>query len=269
MSIGSPQDAPPRTDLPFLRHRRRPTAVPPSPLPLEPPAAPLLLSPPAAPLVPGPSAASLDLGSPLFVPKSGPVSASPAAARPRVPPVRRAAPDRPATLTPQQPTVVLTRIQSAVGALRIEGRWAAPAKAWLIVAYQPSTGENRILPPHDALFADADGILADHRGRHPRITVDLLHIRRLDRLLIATTTIGAPAPLTGAVVLTTHGGTRIDLPVDLPPEPGVAALLTAYIVDGQLVLRAERDPVGGPLRDVCLAYGYDRITWVDPYTPLT
>lgn len=173
--------------------------------------------------------------------------------------------DQPATLTPQQPTAVLTRIQSGIGALSIEIRWAEPSRGWLIGIYQLTTGENRIIPPSDSTFTVSDGILADHRGQYPRLTVDLQRIRHLERLLIAAS---ASTPLTGAMIITAYGGARIDLSVDLP-APGVAALVSIYNVDGQLVLRAERDMVGGSLRDVCLAYGYDRITWLDPNTPLT
>jgi hypothetical protein len=35
------------------------------------------------------------------------------------------------------------------------------------------------------------------------------------------------------------------------------------------VLRAERQLVPGALREAARAFGFDELTWVDPWTPLT
>jgi hypothetical protein len=164
------------------------------------------------------------------------------------------------------PTAVLTRIQSGVGRLTVTARWGSPGAAGLVIAYRRSTGETRLLSPVDGPYLETDNIRLDHRAGEPVLTVDLLRVRTIDRLLLA----GLPAayPLTGVLILTTYGGSRVDLPVTLPGGPGVAALMTAYNVDGELVLRAEHDPVGGTVQDACLAYGYDRFTWLNPHTPV-
>ena len=61
----------------------------------------------------------------------------------------------------------------------------------------------------------------------------------------------------------------MDVPLDRDPSGGVLVALSVYNVGGQLVLRSERQLVPGTLRDACLAFGFERITWVDPFTPLT
>ncbi|MEU8664945.1 hypothetical protein [Actinoplanes philippinensis] len=219
---------PPRTDLPYLRHRRRPPRAEPPPAPVK----------------------------------------RPAAARRRLAPVRRTTPDQPVTLTPAMPTAVLTRVQSGVGRLEAVVHWSRPAAGWLIVACQTSDRVQHVLTPADAPLATAGGVRADHRGDTPRLLVDLLHIGRLDRLLLAVTPNGPPRPLEGALTISTYGGGRAGIPVAVPASPGVAVLATLFNVHGELVIRAEHDPVGGTLQDACRAYGYDRITWRDAHTPL-
>jgi hypothetical protein len=225
----NPELAPPRTDLPYLRHRRRAAAV--SRL------VPLVLHEPA-----------------------------PAPATRRTAPVRRATAEQPQTLSPQLPTTVLTRLQAGVGMLTVTARWGAAGAAGLFVAYRRSTGENRLLSPLDGPYLQADNVRLDHRPAAPVLTVDLLHIRTVDRLLIGC--LPAAGPVTGALIITTHGGSRVDLPVSAGGRPPVAVLMTAYNVDGELVLRAEQDAVDGTLQAACLAYGYDRFTWLDPQTPV-
>lgn len=44
--------------------------------------------------------------------------------------------------------------------------------------------------------------------------------------------------------------------------------LSIYDVDGEIVLRNEGIVVDGPVRAAALAFGFDRITWVDDHTPL-
>ena len=223
----NPRQAPPRTDLPFLRHRR-------------------------------------------IAATAGPLSLAAPVAR-RVAPVRRVTAQQPLILTPPMPAAVLTRVQSGVGRLTVTARWnsplaAGPVAAGLVVAYRKTTGEARLLSPLDGPYLESDNVRLDHRAGAPVLTVDLLRVRAIDRLLLACL---APAsPLTGALILTTYGGSRVDLPVTLPAGFGAAALMTAYQVDGELVLRAEQDPVGGTVRDACLAYGYDRFTWLNPNTPV-
>ncbi|MGK5682382.1 hypothetical protein [Actinoplanes sp. URMC 104] len=147
-------------------------------------------------------------------------------------------------------------------------RWSQPAMGRLIIAYQLDNGDQRLFTPLDGPLVTADCLLLDHRGSHPVLTIDLLHVRTLARVLLAATPHLAAAPLTGALVSTTYGGARIDQPISIPAPAGVAVLATIHNLDGELVLRAEWDAVRGSLQDVCQAYGYDRVTWLDPGTPL-
>jgi len=68
--------------------------------------------------------------------------------------------------------------------------------------------------------------------------------------------------------VTTYGGARVELPT-VPPVPHqVSVLMSAYNIAGELVLRAELDNVAGPLREACVAHGFDRIAWRDPANPV-
>ncbi|GIE71469.1 hypothetical protein [Actinoplanes palleronii] len=165
------------------------------------------------------------------------------------------------------PTAVLTRIQSGVGALTVTAHWSEPAAGWLILAWQKNSGEQRLITPADAPFAHDECLQLDHRGDTPELRIDLRQIRTVDRILLATAPNGPPRPFTGALALTTFGGARIDLPIT-GTATGIAVLMTIYNVAGELVLRAEHDPIGTSLQAACLAYGYDRITWLDQHTPL-
>ena len=53
----------------------------------------------------------------------------------------------------------------------------------------------------------------------------------------------------GLLSLTTYGGSRAEVPFDLPPLSGTVALLTGYQVRGELVLRAELEAYAGPAGD--------------------
>ncbi|GLY07716.1 MULTISPECIES: hypothetical protein [Actinoplanes] len=248
--MGSPEDAPPRTDLPYLRHRRRPAVAPPEPVPVRAAGGDLLdLGTPTAPAVP---------------PRSDP----PPAVRRRLAPVRRVAPDRPLALTPPTPTAVLTRIQSGVGTLTATMHWSEPGVGRLLVACQRRSREVRVLNPEPGSLVEAGGLLLDHRGGSPSLTWDLLHVREIDRLMLAVTANRGPRPLTGVLTLVTYSGARVEVPVELPPEAMVSVLVTIFQVDGELVLRAERDTVGATLKDACDAYGYGAVTWINPYTPM-
>jgi hypothetical protein len=72
----------------------------------------------------------------------------------------------------------------------------------------------------------------------------------------------------GTLIVSTLGGARIEVPLDRAPSPNVLVALSVFNVGGELVLRAELDEVAGTVRDACVAHGYDRITWLDAYTPL-
>ncbi len=188
---------------------------------------------------------------------------------------RRVSRDRPTSLTRSDPTVALTRLQSGVGALTI--RAVVPAAVGdlrLAVAYTLHSGES-------SLLSAARGLPVAPRGsRRPVVSgswegqetlrVDLRQVTAIDRLVVvAFSQSGAPLAWGGALVVETFGGARIDAALDHPPTAGVLVALSVSAVAGELVLRAEDELLpGGTLRDAALAYGFDRITWVDPWSPL-
>ena len=72
----------------------------------------------------------------------------------------------------------------------------------------------------------------------------------------------------GTLIVTALGGARVELPLDLPASTGVSVFLSVYNVAGEFVLRAEMETVKGAVRDACIAYGFDRISWLDDRTPV-
>jgi hypothetical protein len=68
-------------------------------------------------------------------------------------------------------------------------------------------------------------------------------------------------------VATTYSGARVEVPLENRPDSGVLSVLSIYSVDGEFVIRDETQPVTGSVREVCRAFGYDRISWRDDRTP--
>ena len=69
-------------------------------------------------------------------------------------------------------------------------------------------------------------------------------------------------------MLRTEGGSRVDAPLPSVAAGSSAVLLSGYVVEGELVLRAEgRVVVGGPAR-ASAAYGYDALRWLDEFQPV-
>jgi hypothetical protein len=67
----------------------------------------------------------------------------------------------------------------------------------------------------------------------------------------------------------TYGGARIEVPLQREPGPGVLVPLSLYNIDGEFVLRAERSPIGGSLREATAAFGFTGISWLDDETALS
>lgn len=335
MSIASPAAAQPRTDLPYLRHRRRPPTSPADPAIAEfvrgaasraststpvsrPEAAPqrpepasldLSVTPAAAPppfrprqsptsssLDPSapapatapaprplasPNSSSLDLSEPQQRPTSAlqdaparPVthSAQPLTARPRLPRTRLGAPT---LLTDKSPTVTLTRLQSGVGALTVEAACSsAVGDLRLGCAYQLRTGVTSVVQHASGLTVGPPQskrpVIRSDREQFERLTLDLVQVRDLERLLIyAFSDSGAVLQWGGTLVTSTSGHARIKTAMDRPAQAGVLALLTVFNIAGELVVRSESELIAGSVRDTCLAYGYERIAWLDARTPLT
>ena len=249
---------------------------------------PLDLSGPAAAPAPAPVAgarpsASLDLSNPLDLgsaPVSPPAPApapvrAPAATAPRASrAVPRLAPGSRAILTRRDPTVTLTRVQSGVGTLTVEAIVSA------------AVGDVRI----GALYALADGtsgivqlatgissappdsrrpVVTGARGAYEELRIDLRQSRSLRRLLVyAFSESGRELDWGGTLRVSTFGGARVEVPLDLGRHAGCVAALSLYAIAGEFVLRAEGELLTGAVREVAAAFGYDRITWADGATPV-
>jgi hypothetical protein len=99
--------------------------------------------------------------------------------------------------------------------------------------------------------------------------VDLRQSRSLRRVLVYAFSESDRELHWGGTLLTrTFGGARVEIPLDLGRHHGPIALMSIYNIDGEYVLRAETEKVSGAVRDVARAFGYDRITWADPRTPV-
>lgn len=304
--ITDPRFAPKRTDLPWLRRRRLPKpAADPAPLRE-------FLSgqvhgehrhaPSAAPADPAPTPAPTPTPTPTPVPPPAPAPApvvsssldldEPAPQPPRpstpsndVPPpgsgpprrrrvdVRVRAGER-IVLTPSEPTVTLTRLQSGIGALTIEAAVSEQlADLRLGCAYELAsdlettmqmTQGSRLAPPHSKR-----PIIIGSRDRFERIAIDLRQCRELRRLIVyAFSEKRQPLTWGGTLVVTTFGGGRIEVPMESLQGGDIAVLLSIYQVRGELVLRAEMQTLYGDVREASRAYGFDRITWLDDRTPV-
>ncbi len=229
---------------------------------------PLDLSTPAAPAPSG--ADPLDLTSPSG-PADGPVT-SPSGRHRRLPrhqldlPTVAAGERR--RMDDDDVVVHLTRAQSAFGALEITPAVPAGAAMALGVAYEARGTQGVVLSPIAPMGPDPMSPIFRTSGGG--VIVNLRHVAALDRFLIYAVLTGQNKTMPGGtVVVGTYGGSRMELPLGTQPTYGAQALLTAYVVEGRIVLRAEHDPFSGTLHQVCDAYGYSELTWRDPFTPLT
>ena len=181
----------------------------------------------------------------------------------------------PTILSPPSPTVTLTRVQSGVGTLTFEAVASADVgDLRLGCAYQLRSGLSstvqheagrRFAPPGETRRP----LLLAARGQYERISVDLRQVADLERLVIyGFAGNGRQLRWGGTLVITTFGGDRIELPIDMPPATAVAVLASAYNIRGQLVLRSEMDLIGTTIREAARGYGFDRITWLDEQNPI-
>jgi hypothetical protein len=232
-------------------------------------------TPPSAPT----QSTSLDLDGPAAPPAEPAPAAASSLAPPGEPPrrvredVRVRAGSR-LVLTVAEPTVTLTRLQSAIGTLTFEAACSDEVGDLRIgAAYQlrsgPSTtiqltGGNRLAPPRSRRPL----MIATH-DRFGAIALDLRQSRDLERLgLYAFSESRRPLNWGGTLVVETFGKARIELPLESLQGGDVAMLMSLYNVRGEFVLRAEMQALNGGVREACRAYGYDRITWVDDRTPV-
>jgi uncharacterized protein involved in tellurium resistance len=226
---------------------------------------------PAPPVTPAPVSSSLDLDEPA-PPQARPAPAREELRRKRVD-VRVGNGERFIT-SPTEPTVTLTALQSGIGTLTIEA--AASAEVGdlrLGCAYELADGfeltmqmtqGNRFAPPHSKR-----PIVVGGHDRFERVQLDLRQCRALKRLIVyAFSEKRQPLRWGGTLITTTHGGARIETPLDVLAGGDIAVLMSIYQVRGELVVRAEMQTLFGDVREVARAYGYDRISWLDGRTPV-
>jgi uncharacterized protein involved in tellurium resistance len=187
--------------------------------------------------------------------------------------VRVAAPQR-VILTVTEPTVTLTRLQSAIGTLTVEAAVSETVgDLRLGCAYELANGYsstvqltdgNRYAPPR----ARRPVIVAS-REHFDRLAVDLRQSTDLRRLGVYAFSVSRqPLRWGGTLIVTTFSGAKVELPLEHLQGGTVAMLLSVYNVHGEFVLRGEMQTFNGGVRDAVRAYGYDRITWLDDRTPV-
>ncbi len=182
----------------------------------------------------------------------------------------------PRVLTPGEPTVTLTRLQSGIGALSIEAACsAAVGDLRLGCAWELRSGQSSVVQPSAGVVAAPPGskrpVIVGDRSQFERLRIDLRQARELNRLAVyAYSESGGTLDWGGTLVVTTYGGARVELPLDRPPASSVQVLLSIFQIDGEFVIRAEMEQFNGPsIRQAVDAYDFYRITWIDTRTPLT
>jgi hypothetical protein len=170
--------------------------------------------------------------------------------------------------------VTLNRIQSGVGVLTVETAYtAAVGDLRMGCAYRLRSGLSSVLHNVGTATSAPPGsdrpVIVLEPAHNNRFTLDLTQSRDVDRLVIYAFSGGGPPPNAGVtLVTTTFGRARIETTLDRLPPQGVVVLMSLYNVAGEFVLRAELDWIAGTPRDAGAGYGFDQITWLDPWTPL-
>jgi uncharacterized protein involved in tellurium resistance len=248
-----------------------------------PPAPGSATRPAASPLNTAPADLSLDLSaSPVprlpsapSVPGAAP-NPRPRSTRHRVAPVlaARRAPNGSVTrLGPGSPTVALSRIQSGIGGLEFAlTRASAAGDLSLGCVYELDDGLESVVQALGERMTGPPGASLPLVRLKPRpdgaaITFDLRRVRSLRRaLLYGYSPSGAALSWDGIIVTATHGGARIEIPLDHSSFDGTLAMVTVYNVEGELVLRAEMEPFPGPPERAAIGFGY-AVPWLDGRVP--
>lgn len=170
-------------------------------------------------------------------------------------------------LSQLEPVVELSREQSATGTLTMRAAIPDPNDLILVAAYELADGREGIVVP-SLRPAGPDATSPLLRAAYD-ITLDLRGLAQLHRMFVAGLPRGSNLRMPGGTLtVTTADRARLDVPIGDEVTLGAKALLTAYVVEGQLVIRAEHDRFSGTLQQVCGAYGYTGLSWKDAFTPL-
>lgn len=180
----------------------------------------------------------------------------------------------PVVLTPAEPVVALTALQSGVGALTVEAACSDAvgdlrlACAYRLAGARPSLVAHSREVPVAGLHTRRP-VIVSSRERFEQLVVDLRQVRAVERLVVlAYSESGAALDWGGTLVVHGFGGLRVEAPLRHGRSAGVLVALSVLRVGGELVLRAEDELIEGTLRDACTAHGFEQITWVDTRTPL-
>lgn len=151
-----------------------------------------------------------------------------------------------------RPVVVLDRLQSAVGGLVWD---LVGDSVFLACAWELGDGTSGIVREGAGRAGPTfDRVPVVELAGPRRVVIALRQVRRLRRLLLIAE--GTADRLVGEL----HTGAR----VETAPSPGrpVLAVLAAYSVEGELVLRREDAPFGSHEK-ACAAYGFSA-DWLPP-----
>ncbi len=171
-------------------------------------------------------------------------------------------------LTPAAPVVALSRLTSGVGTLGLQAATTSgDGDLVLACAYALGSGPASFLNPDTGQRTAPPGarrpVVVAGQDRFPRLSIDLRQVRDLTRALVVLYSRSrTPITWAGALLVTTQGGARIDVPLESAPAGTTLAAVSLHQVDGELVLRAEREVATTP-REACANFGYDTIAWLD------
>ncbi|WP_155992009.1 hypothetical protein [Nocardioides sp. URHA0032] len=134
-------------------------------------------------------------------------------------------------------------------------------------AYALDSGQTSFLNPHSGQRTGPPEarlpLLTAGQDRFPRLSIDLRQVRSLARaVFVLYSSSGTAVTWAGALLISTQAGSRIDVPLEPAPAAVALAAVTLYQVEGEIVLRAERDPATSP-REACMNFGYHTIAWLD------
>ena len=180
----------------------------------------------------------------------------------------------PTILDAAEPTVTLTRVQSGVGALTMTAACGdGVGDLRLGCAYQLRSGRSSMVQLASGLSVGPAGsggpAISASRSRYEELTVDLVHSRRLRRLVVyAFSESDSTLNWGGTLVAETFGKARVEVPLAAEASAGVLVILSVYNIAGEFVLRAEQEVVHGSVRDATVAYGFNDISWLDSRTAL-